>query len=59
MEELLKETEELLKNYISNTNYRQYQLMYKKIYGTDWHGCSCKKDKLMNEIINWYNQNKL
>lgn len=54
MEELLKETQNLLNNPISNTNWIQYKQHYKKIFGTDYRGCSCKRDKLYNAIKDWY-----
>jgi len=59
MEELLKEVQNLLNIPINRNNYGEYQQMYKKIFNRDYQGCSCKRQKLMDEIINWYNQNKL
>lgn len=58
MEELLKEVQNLLQQAINRNNYCDYLKIYKKIYNTDYRGCSCKRQKLMDEIINWFNQNK-
>ena len=55
MEELLKEAQAIITN---GGSWEQWLQIYKKIYGSDWHGCKCKKNKIEYEIKNWYNQNK-
>lgn len=58
MDELLLEVENQLKEPINAGNEEKYKALYKKIWGQDYRGCSCKRQKLANEIINWYNQNR-
>lgn len=58
MDELLKVTEELLKEPINAGNYEKYKEIYKRIYGLSYRGCECKRIKLQNEIENWWKQNK-
>jgi len=58
MEELLEQTRLQLLEPINAGNWEKYKALYKKIYGSDYRKCECKRQNLMNEIINWYNQNK-
>lgn len=55
MEELLKEVQGIITN---GGSWEQWRQIYKKIYGSDWHGCKCKQNKLEHMIKEWYNQNK-
>jgi RNA polymerase sigma factor (sigma-70 family) len=58
MDELLEQTRMQLLEPINAGNWENYKALYKRIYGVDYRKCECKRQNLMNEIINWYNQNK-
>lgn len=58
MDELLKDVQDLLKETINAGNYEKYKAIYKRIFGTNYSGCECKRINLQHQIENWYEQNK-
>jgi RNA polymerase sigma factor (sigma-70 family) len=57
MDELLLQVEKLLEKNVSQY-FQEYDMMHRKIFGSDWKGCRCKSSKLHDKLKEWYINNK-
>lgn len=58
MATLLEEVKSLLETKTFDKDYNDFARMYSKIFGHPYNGCKCKREKILQSIIEWYNKNK-